>query len=65
MSKVIFNRNGETGNIFWVLGMAYASLLQEGRRHDAEAMSAKVVEQQSYEDALNVIAEFVDLQEEE
>lgn len=61
MSKVIFDRNGESGNIFYIMGMAYASLLQEGRRSDAERMSQMVPEQHSYEDALGVIAEFVDL----
>ena len=64
MSQVIFDRNGETGNIFWVMGAAYASLLKEGRRQDAEAMVQKVTSQHSYEDALEVIAEFVDLVEE-
>ena len=64
MSKVIFDRNGETGNIFYIMGMTYASLLQEGRRQDAEARQNKVMEQHSYEDALEVIAEFVDLVEE-
>lgn len=63
MSKVIFERNGESGNIYWVMGAAYTVLLQEGRRQDAEAMQNKVMEQHSYEDALEVIAEFVDLQE--
>lgn len=61
MTKVIFDRNGESGNIFWVMGAAYAALLQEGRRQDAEAMREKVCEQESYEAALEVIAEFVDL----
>ena len=64
MSKVIFDRNGESGNIFYIMGMAYSSLLQEGRRQDAEAMVQKVNSQHSYEDALEVIAEFVDLVEE-
>ena len=61
MSKVYFDKMGESGNIFWVMGAAYTALLQEGRRQDAEAMQNKVMEQHSYEEALEVIAEFVDL----
>lgn len=61
MSKVYFDRCGQSGNIFYIMGMAYNALLKEGRRADAEAMNQKVMAQHSYEDALEVIAEFVDL----
>ena len=61
MSKVYFDRCGQSGNIFYIMGMAYNALLKEGRRADAEAMNQQVMAQHSYEDALEVIAEFVDL----
>ena len=61
MSKVYFDRNGESGNIFWIMGAASAVLEKEGRHSDAVAMCEKVQAQHSYEEALEVIAEFVDL----
>ena len=62
MSKAIyFNRNGETGNIFYIMGFASRMLKSEGRAEDAETMRERVAQQESYEDALKVIREYVDL----
>lgn len=63
MGKVIFDRTGPSGNIFYIMGMAYATLIREGRGQDAKTMVESVKAQHSYEDALNVIAEFVELEE--
>lgn len=65
MGKVVFDRNGASGNIFYVLGMAFATLMEEGRIGDAEAMSDRVQKSGSYENALKVIGEYVELEEEE
>jgi len=63
MSKVVFDRHGQSGNIFYILGMAYAALLKEERKPDAEQMCARVLECGSYEESLEIIAEYVDLME--
>lgn len=63
MSKVVFDRYGESGNIFYVLGIAYSTLLVENRKEDAEEMSNRVMQSESYEDALNIIGEYVELGE--
>lgn len=63
MGKVVFDRYGESGNIFYVLGMAYSVLLAENRRVDAQKMGNRVWNSESYEDALNIIGEYVELVE--
>lgn len=65
MGKVVFDRNGESGNIFFVLGMAFATLMEEGRVGDAYRMSERVQDSLSYENALKIIGEYVELEEEE
>lgn len=61
MSKVEFCRAGESGNIFYIMGKASRALESEGRRLDAIAMRTQVFNCHSYDDALLIIAEYVDL----
>ncbi len=63
MNKVIqFDRNGETGNIFYILGQANKVLRQQGRGNDSIEMFERV-KQGDYENALKVIGEYVELQD--
>lgn len=63
MGTVMFDRKGPSGNIFYVLGMAYSTLLEEKRADDAKTMSDRVWQSGDYEEALNIIGEYVELVE--
>lgn len=60
---IAFDKNGESGNIFFILGEAIAELKVTGRENDAKQMYEQVVNSGSYEEALEVIAEYVDIVE--
>jgi len=60
---VCFDRNGETGNIFFILGAADAELLELGKREEALEMNDRVMKSMGYEEALKIIGEYVDLKE--
>lgn len=63
MSKAIqFDRNGETGNIFYILGQAQKVLLRQGRGSDGVEMFERV-KQGDYKNALKVIGEYVELED--
>lgn len=64
MASVVFNRNGESGNIFHIMGKASIVLKLEGRTMDAKQMVTRVTHSESYEEALEIISEYVDLVEE-
>ena len=59
--SVMFDRNGESGNIFRIMGNATIILKLEGRAMDAQQMTTRVTHSGSYEEALEIIAEYVDL----
>lgn len=63
MATVVFNRRKSSGNIFYVLGMAFSSLLEEGRKEEAKAMCERVYQSSDYDIALNIIREYVELVE--
>lgn len=63
MSVVTFDRTGQSGNIFYIMGMAIKAMKLEGRMNDAEQMTVRVTHSGSYEEALEIIAEYVDLVE--
>ena len=63
MKKIIqFDRNGETGNIFYILGQAKKVLLEQGRKSDVVEMFERA-KQGDYKNALKVIGEYVELQD--
>ena len=61
MMGVVFDRRGPSGNIYAVLGKASRALELKGRNFDAMRMRTQVYDSGSYEDALLIIAEYVDL----
>lgn len=63
MGVVVFNRKKPSGNIFYILGQAYTVLSQEGRKEDAEKMCDRVYNSRSYDLALEIISEYVELAE--
>lgn len=63
MSKVVFQRTGESGNIYYIMWQAVRVLRKEGRTEDAQQMWNKVLECDSYDEALQVIAQYVELEE--
>lgn len=63
MARVCFDRNGPSGNIFMVLGRAHDVLRAEGKRKEADEMFNRATQQDSYDDALNVVREYVELVE--
>lgn len=63
MSEVVFDRTAPNGNIYAIMGNASIALKQEGRSMDAKQMFTRVVHSGSYDEALEIIAEYVDLVE--
>lgn len=60
---ITFDRNGESGNIFFIMGEAIAELKVAGRENDAKQLYQRVINSGSYEEALEIIAEYVDIVE--
>lgn len=60
---VVFDRRGSSGNIFFILAMAYGEMKEAGRMDEYEEMNARVKASGSYDAALAVIGEYVDLVE--
>lgn len=60
---VQFDRNGETGNIFWIMGQASHELKERGKACKADEMFKRVVNSDSYQEALKIIGEYVELVE--
>ena len=52
---------GEDGNIFNLMGIASKTLKQNGLKKEAKEMCLKVVHSKSYEEALNVIGNYVNI----
>ena len=63
MSVVRFDRRGESGNIFYIIATASLALRLECRDSDANQMRTRVMMSKSYDEALEIIAEYVDLVE--
>lgn len=63
MERVCFDRNGPSGNIFMILGSAFDALKSEGKHKEADEMFNRATQQDSYDDALNVVREYVELVE--
>ena len=55
--------NGSDGNIFVVIGRAAEILKQNEQRDKANEMKNRVIKQKSYDDALKVINEYVEIRQ--
>lgn len=55
------NLNGSDGNIFVVIGRPPEILKRDEQRDKANKMKNRVIKQKSYEDALKVIGEYVEI----
>ena len=53
---------GENGNIFNLMGIAARVLKEAGMQDQAEEMVAKVTSSQSYDEALRVLMEYVEIE---
>ena len=56
---VYFDRNGESGNIFYILSMV-AELLDKKQYYEC---ATKVFQSNSYEEALEIIEEYIHLED--
>lgn len=54
--------SGPSGNIFYILSLAGAALKLNGKREEALKMYREATNQKSYENALKVINEYVEVQ---
>lgn len=61
MSKIQVKLIGEDGNIFNLLVIASKELERNGQRDEAEEMSEKVFESNSYDEALMIISDYVEI----
>lgn len=50
---------GENGNIFNLMGIASRTLKHHGMREQAEEMKARIRESRSYDDAIQIIMDYV------
>lgn len=60
-ARIEFDSTGETGNIYWILGRVRDALRKQRRITDYNNMWERVQKSGSYEQALEVIREYVDL----
>ena len=56
-----FQSTKESGNIFWILGEVSAIMKKQRRITEYNTMRDRVFEAQSYEEALAIIREYVEL----
>ena len=52
---------GENGNIFNLMGIASKTLKRHGLREQAEEMKARIRESKSYDDAIQIIMDYVEV----
>lgn len=60
---VAFDRRGPSGNIYFIMAAASGELKRYGMSEASEEMICRVKACHSYDDALRVIGEYVDLEE--
>ena len=53
---------GEDGNIFFILARVRRALKVHGKDHEAEEVCKRVTSSKSYEEALGIIAEYVEVE---
>lgn len=61
MNKIEVKLIGEDGNIFNLLGIASRALKRNGQRDEAEEMSERVFKSNSYDEALMIISDYVEI----
>ena len=61
VAEVVFDRNGPSGNIYHILGMAQRVMKKQRRYTDFNTMRDRVFESKSYEEALAIIGKYVKL----
>jgi len=59
-NKPIMQLEGHDGNIYFILGRASNLLKQAGQPDQAQEMWDRVLNSQSYNEALNIISEYVE-----
>ncbi len=59
--EIFFDSNGESGNIFYILGMVNREMRKARRINDYNILRERVFDCHSYKDALSIIREYVDL----
>ena len=52
---------GQDGNIFNLVGIASRTLKQNGMKEEAKEMSNRVFSSHSYDEALNIMGEYVEI----
>lgn len=60
---VKFCRTAPSGNIFWILASAQQVLRWQGRTPESVQMAIRVRNSKSYDEALEIISEYVELEE--
>lgn len=60
---ITYDRSGPSGNIYAILGAVSQALRKQRRYADFNALRARVFEARSYEEALQIIGETVNLVE--
>lgn len=60
-SVIYFKSQGQSGNIYYILGMVQRELRKQRRINDFNELRDKVYNSKSYDEALSVIREYVDL----
>lgn len=61
MIKPVYKLIGENGNIFNLVGIASRVLRRNGMSDKANEMQNRVFSSNSYEEALSIIAEYVEI----
>lgn len=61
MKKLKCASIGQDGNIFNLVGIASRTLKQNGMKEEAKEMSNRVFSSHSYDEALNIIGEYVEI----
>lgn len=62
VSKPVAKLIGEDGNIFNLIGIASRSLKAAGQKDKATEMSQRVMSSGSYDEALSIIMEYVEVE---
>ncbi len=61
MSKPVAKLIGADGNVFNLIGIAARALKGAGQREEAKEMTARCFAARSYDEALAIIAEYVEI----